>query len=175
MSCHEMPMRVVFLNQYFPPDPAPTGVLFGELAEGLRARGHEVVLIDAGQDYRAGQGRGMRVLREGAALVRMLARGVWMRGADVVVSGSSPPCVAVVAAVVALRHGAAHLHWCMDLYPEVAVALREIGDGKAGALIRWLMRLAYRRAYSVVALDADMERALQRYGVGTQACRLIKS
>ena len=66
-------MRVLFLNQYFPPDPAPTGLLFGEIAEELRARGHEVIFVSSGQEYRAGQKLSFRWVREAWALVRMFA------------------------------------------------------------------------------------------------------
>jgi colanic acid biosynthesis glycosyl transferase WcaI len=164
-------VRIIFLNQYFPPDPAPTGLLFGEIAEALRARGHEVICVASGQSYRDGQRAAVRFLRESWALVRMFFRAVWLRRADVVVSGSSPPCLAVVAGLVALRHWAPHVHWCMDLYPEIAVALREIRDGKVAWFIRLLMRLAYRRAYTVIGLDADMVETLARYGVEPQECR----
>jgi glycosyltransferase involved in cell wall biosynthesis len=146
-------------------------VLFAELAEALRARGHEVACVASGQDYRGGQGTGWRLLREAWALVKMFFRAVWQRRADVVVSGSSPPCLAVAGALVALRHWAPHVHWCMDLYPEIAVALREIREGKTAWLLRMLMRLAYRRAHSVVGLDADMVAKLARYGIEPLECR----
>jgi len=165
-------MRVLFLNQYFPPDLAPTGVLFGEIADALRARGHEVEWVDAGQEYRTGQGTKMRLLREILALVRMFFGGIFRKKrAHVVVSGSSPPCLAFVAWLVALRHWSPHLHWCMDLYPEIAVALRELRQGKLVFLMRWFMGLAYRRAYTVVGLDSDMLIRLNAYRINALECR----
>ena len=158
-------MRVLFLNQYFPPDPAPTGLLFGEIAEELRARGHEVIFVSSGQEYRAGQKLSFRWVREAWALVRMFFVGIWQRRADLVVSGSSPPCLAMVGALVALRHWRPHLHWCMDMYPDLAVALREIPAGRFAAFIRWLMKRAYRSAHTVIVLDEDMSERLRRYGV----------
>jgi glycosyltransferase involved in cell wall biosynthesis len=101
----------------------------------------------------------------------MFFRAVWQRRAEVVVSGSSPPCLAVVAGLVALRHWAPHVHWCMDLYPEIAVALREIREGKLAWLIRALQGLAYRRAHTVIGLDADMVEKLARYRLEPQECR----
>ena len=164
-------MRILFLNQYFPPDPAPTGVLFGELAEALSQRGHEVVFVQASQAYREGQGRGVRLLREVFALLTILWRGIFCRRAQVVVSGSSPPCLGVVGALVAVRHWAPHLHWCMDVYPEIAIALRELRAGVLSGTIRMAMRMAYRTARAVVGLDADMLVALRRYKVHPVECR----
>ena len=149
-------MRILFLNQYFPPDPAPTGVLFREVADELVRAGHTVDFVDAGQDYRAGQGGGGRIKRELQALWRMLREGCARPRADVVVSGTSPPCLAVVADRIARRHRAVHFHWAMDVYPELAIELGEIGRSSlVGIITRSAMGRAYRRA-KVVVLDADM-------------------
>lgn len=158
-------MRVLFLNQYFPPDPAPTGVLLRELADALAAAGHEVDFVSAGEAYRTGQRRGRRMWREAAALRRMLWKGLRRPRADVVLSASSPPCLLLVATLVAGWHRAKSVHWAMDLYPEIAVALGEIRDGALARVLRVLMGWAYRRAAAVVALDEDMAGRLRAQGV----------
>lgn len=164
-------MRILFLNQYFPPDLAPTGVLFGEVADALSARGHEVRFIDAGQEYRGGQGKSGRLRREFAALLRMLWRGIREPRPDVVVSGTSPPCLAFVAQLIAFRHRARSIHWCMDLYPEIAVALGEIGEGFVSRVVSKVVGWSYRQTSTVVALDADMASRLREHGVDSQIIR----
>jgi colanic acid biosynthesis glycosyl transferase WcaI len=164
-------VRILFLNQYFPPDPAPTGVLFGEIADALKARGHQVRFIDAGQEYRGGQGRSGRLRRELAALFRMLWIGSREPRPDVVVSGTSPPCLAFVAEWIALRHRARSVHWCMDLYPEIAVALGEIKDGILSRVVARVMGWSYRRASKIVALDSDMASRLREQGVNPEIMR----
>src|SRR5215207_8936079 len=121
-------MRIIFLNQYFPPDPAPTGILFAEIAAACGERGHQVDFVDAAQNYRASASpqKGGRIKRELSALWRMLRAGRAQAPANVVISGSSPPCLAVVGDRIARRHRARHLHWAMDVYPDIAVALGEI-------------------------------------------------
>jgi colanic acid biosynthesis glycosyl transferase WcaI len=159
-------MRVLFLNQYFPPDPAPTGILFREIADELVRAGHTIDFVDAAQEYRGGQQKGGRMRRELAALRRMLAAGKARARPDVVVSGTSPPCLAVVGDRIARKHRARHIHWAMDVYPEIAAALGEI---RASSLIArftgWLVGRAYRRCDKVVALDADMASALRKHRV----------
>lgn len=159
-------MRVLFLNQYFPPDPAPTGLLFREIADELLRLGHDVDFVDAGQDYRTGQASGGRMKRELGALWRMLRAGKALASqqrADVVVSGTSPPCLGVIADRVARKHKAAHIHWAMDMYPELAVELGEIRRTSPVAKItRWLMCGVYRRAAKVVAMDEDMAARLRK-------------
>src|SRR5829696_6619630 len=72
-------MRFLFLNQYFPPDPAPTGVLLRELGDELERLGHEVEYVAAGQSYREGQGQRGRMRRELEALAQMLLTGLRTR------------------------------------------------------------------------------------------------
>ncbi len=158
-------MSVLFLNQYFPPDPAPTGVLLAEVAAELERAGHTVGFVAARQDYRGAQQQGGRMRREAVALLRMLWDGLHRPRADVVISASSPPCLLVVATLIALWHRARSIHWIMDLYPEIAVALGEVRASFLSRAIRALMGFCYRRAARVVVLDEDMAAQLRGYGV----------
>ena len=158
-------MRVLLLNQYFPPDPAPTGVLFAEIAAELEKAGHTVDFVAAHQQYRAAGRQGGRLFRELAASWRMLIDGLRRPRPDAVVSGSSPPCLLVVATLVAWWHRARSIHWIMDLYPEIAVALGEVRDGLFPRALRALMGWCYRRAARVIVLDEDMAARVRLYGV----------
>lgn len=158
-------MRILFLNQYFPPDPAPTGVLLRELADRMEAAGHTVDFVTARQDYREGQQAGGRMRREAKALARMLFEALRRPRADIVLSATSPPCLLLVATLVAFWHRAKSVHWVMDLYPEIAVALGEIRPGLLARFLGKAMGWAYRRAAKVVVLDEDMAGRLRSYGV----------
>jgi hypothetical protein len=162
---------LLFLNQFFPPDPAPTGVLLRELADELQSAGHSVDFVSARQQYRGGQRAKGRARREMAALGRMLLDGIRRPRADVVISATSPPCLLVVATLVAAWHRARSVHWVMDLYPDIAVALGEIGDGFVARLIGTLCDFCYRRTDRVVALDEDMAARLRRSGVDPAVVR----
>jgi glycosyltransferase involved in cell wall biosynthesis len=158
-------VRILFLNQYFPPDPAPTGVLLRELGDHLAARGDAVEFISAGQEYRSGKRNRRRILRELQALCAILWKSLRAQRADVIFSASSPPCLPAVASVAAWWHGAKSVHWAMDLYPELALALGELKPGIAARAIHKLMEHAYGKADVVVALDEDMAACLEKYGV----------
>ena len=158
-------MRVLFLNQYFPPDPAPTGVLLAEVAAELEKAGNTVDFVAAREEYRGGQQQGGRMLREAGALGRMLWDGLRRPRAEVVVSASSPPCLLVVATLVAGWHRARSVHWIMDLYPEIAVALGEVREGLFSRMLGAVMGWCYRRASQVVVLDEDMAARVRRHGV----------
>ena len=51
-------MHVVLLNQYYPPDGAPTGVMLGAVAQSLLKDGHEVTVFCASGGYSAAKGDG---------------------------------------------------------------------------------------------------------------------
>jgi glycosyltransferase involved in cell wall biosynthesis len=158
-------VRILFLNQYFPPDPAPTGVLLRELADRLQAAGHSVDFVAARQDYRGGQQQGGRIRREAIALARMFFDALRRPRADVVLSATSPPCLLLAATFVAFWHRAKSVHWIMDLYPEIAVSLGEIRPGFLAGFLQKAMGWAYRRARAVVVLDEDMADRLRGYRV----------
>ena len=164
-------MRVLFLNQYFPPDPAPTGILLAEVGETLTARGAEIDFVAARQDYRRGSKRRGRMLRELAALARMFLDGLRRSRPDVIFSASSPPCLLVVATLLARWHRARSVHWVMDVYPEIAVALGEVRPGLFSRMIEHVMGWCYRRTDLVVALDEDMVERLRRYRVEARISR----
>jgi hypothetical protein len=158
-------VRFLFLNQYFPPDPAPTGILLRELADHLTGHGHTVEFVAAQQEYRAGQRQDGRLAREMAALLRMAWSGIRRQRPDVVIAGTSPPGLTFVAALVARWHRARAVHWIMDLYPEIAVALGEIRPGLLAKTVSCAMGWAYRDAKRVIALDEDMAERIRRSGV----------
>ena len=164
-------VRVLLLNQYFPPDEAPTGVLLAEVGDTLREAGHEVELLDARQPYRAGQAAAKRLRREIAALGRILLAGLRVRRPDVIVSGTSPPLLLLVATVLKLRFRARSIHWAMDLYPDLAIALDEVPPGALAALLEGLMAWCYRRTELTVALDADMAARVDALGARTECLR----
>ena len=158
-------MRILFLNQYFPPDPAPTGILLHELGEYLRSQGHEVDFVSSTQEYRSGRKNRGRLLREILALGSIFFKGLKARRPDVIFSASSPPCLLVAATLLAAWHRANSFHWLMDMYPELAVALGEVKPGFVPDAIGKLMGWCYRRANVVAALDEDMAARLKNYGV----------
>jgi len=142
-----------------PPDPAPTARLLGEVAEDLDRRGFTTTLVGDAVDYRGGKTLlGSRAMREAFSLLRLLCRTLAAPRADAIVVLTSPPMVPVVARLARIRHRRAKLiHWAMDLYPDVAVALGEVTGGSL--LHRFtaaLMTRVYRTCDLVIVLDREM-------------------
>ncbi|XHR26775.1 MAG: glycosyltransferase family 4 protein [Chthoniobacteraceae bacterium] len=164
-------MHILFLNQYFPPDPAPTGLLMKEVAEALESDGHTVDFVSTRENYHASQHKGKRIFREAKALAWMLLSGISRRRPDVVISATSPPCLLVVASIIAKRYRAKSIHWIMDVYPEIAVATNRLRQGVIVSAIERVMRWCYRKCTHVVVLDTDMANLLRGYRVDAKIIR----
>lgn len=143
----------------------------GEMAAELGQRGHEVVLIGDGADYRGAKTLfGSRALREAVSLIRLFFRSVRVSRVDVIVCLTSPPLVPVMARWARLRHRNARLvHWAMDLYPEVAVAIGEVRDGSPlHRLTASLMGGVYRACDRIIVLDEDMAERVRIHGAESE-------
>jgi glycosyltransferase involved in cell wall biosynthesis len=172
-------MRFLFLNQFFPPDFAPTGQLLGDVVAEIAERGHLATVIAARAAYAGVSGdageraaAGIRILRtrclpfgHGRA-ARLLSYASFYAGAlwrsfgcecDAVVTMTTPPLLSLAGTLLKKLRGVRHYIWEMDLYPEVAVALGVL-DGRS-VLTRVLARLANysrRNADGVIVLGPCM-------------------
>jgi glycosyltransferase involved in cell wall biosynthesis len=179
-------VRLLLVNEFYPPDVAPTGRFLHALATTLVGRGHAVRVLASRALYATGvPGLPAEELRDGVAVHRVgtgaARRGLLRRATqaasflgrtaygapaserpDVVVALTSPPFLGCAAARAARRHGARLVHWVMDAYPDALAAhglLRP--HGPVYALLRALARRAYARAALVVTLGPFMAARLR--------------
>lgn len=189
-------MRIVFLNQYYPPDAAPTGTMLQGVARRMAEDGHEVTVVcaaggyaGASQDGAAGAGgeSGVDVLRIGATRFgrgtfagKLLDYFSYYAGVawrllvmrprpDRIVALTTPPYLSVLARGISQLRGADHAHWVMDLYPNVMAAHGMLGENSA--LYRGLASLARwgfggRRCAAVLALGPDMAETIDHLCLG---------
>lgn len=140
-------MRFLLLNQFYPPDPAPTGQYLHDLGKYLVQRGHQVRVLCSRRSYNGADTFPARETRDGVEIIRLRATGFGRRGfagkladyatfygslfaalmfrhgkADVILSLTTPPYIGLLGKWAACRHGGRHAHWVMDLYPDVMYA-----------------------------------------------------
>jgi len=173
--------RILFFQRAIAPEHSAVGLLVSDLAEDLVRRGWEVAvagtrsssgvadadLVD-GVAYRR---RFVRPVNRGSLASRaVLLPATWaaMFGAlragavpDILVTLTDPPLLVCAGAAYARRHGCRHVHWCQDLYPEVAAAAGVVsGQGPIFRFLQWLSRRALRRCDRVVAVGRCMQQKL---------------
>lgn len=85
---------------------------------------------------------------------------------DRVIALTTPPYLSLLARVGSKIKGADHIHWVMDLYPDVLVAHGMISSGGwEKKTLEWLTRIGFggKRCAGVWALGPDMETRVKRY------------
>lgn len=186
-------MRLYLINQFFPPDDAPTGVLLSHVAEALRKAGHDVTVLcsEAGYTHRDPTSLGTQESIEGVRIVRLRGPRAGRRDKlskmlaylvfylhlswhlltvqpkpDRIVALTTPPFLSVLTRLVATLRKCEHAHWVMDLYPDVIFAhgmMRPASWG--GRLLTMLARwgMAGKRCVSVITIGPDMADRLSAY------------
>jgi glycosyltransferase involved in cell wall biosynthesis len=182
-------LHFLLLNQFYPPDRAPTGRLLQEVATVLAGRGHAVTVVCSRRSYPDGRDLGPGGTLEGVNIERIAGTALDPRTAigrvagylrylglalmralrgdarpDLVVAMTTPPYLGIVAALSARLRGVRHAHWMMDVFPD---ALWAHQVSPPGALVRALLegaaRIQFRGASLVVTLGPHMQARVERY------------
>jgi colanic acid biosynthesis glycosyl transferase WcaI len=186
-------MRILIINQYFPPDVSNTAYLLGELAEDLAQR-HDVTVVAGRPSYNPEASRfvpsGPRVVRVRSTgfdrsslwgraanylsyLAASMVRAMALRRPDVVVTMTDPPVIGVIGALVSMRYRRPFVHVCHDLYPDIAVALGTLRPGPATRVWSRVNRFVWSRAELVCAVSRDMRDKLVARGVPADRVEVV--
>jgi glycosyltransferase involved in cell wall biosynthesis len=154
-------VRIALLNQFYPPDVAPTGQALQDLARALSARGHQVDVVHS---RAAGDARGMtrKLLGQASFSARVVAAARKLPRPDVMVCLTTPPFLGLWASMVPGWRRVPRVEWTMDIYPDVLAAHGLLRRGSA--TFRFLearARAQLRGAAAVIALGPFMARALE--------------
>ncbi|HVJ83037.1 MAG TPA: glycosyltransferase family 4 protein, partial [Planctomycetia bacterium] len=192
--------RVAFFNRSYWPDAEATGQLLVELCEDLVPEFRPVVLpgrpnadlsgLPEGAWKKTRERNGVEILRVphsrfhkrhwlGRAVnwatfaVAAFFRGLFMRRPAAIVVETDPPMLCLVGLVLKYWHRAKFVVYLQDIYPDVAVVLRGLSEGRFTRLLRRLFVAAYKRADRVVVLSRDMKEFLVSCGVRCERIAII--
>ncbi len=195
-------MNILLLNQFYLPDPAPTGKLVADLAERLAASGDNVTVVCGQSAYSGGpapsapgkdethgrlrivrlpafrfsHGWRGRLLAYASFFFGALLRSMRMPAPDVVVTLTTPPLLPVVGAFTKKLRGARHVIWEMDVYPDVAVDLGIMKAGSAAArLAGTVLDYCRRNADCLIALGDCMRLRLLNRGIPDGIIRVAEN
>lgn len=189
----DMRPSIVFINQYYWPDVAPTGQGLTDLAEWLAAEGYDVHVICGRSAYegeirplptrdqrndveisrvwmtafgrRSSVGLFGRIIDYLTFLVSALCR-AWRQPSDLLVLLTTPPFLPCVGLGLHLIEGRRYGIWSLDLHPEAQEALGLIGEGsRLGSALRRMGRVSHRKAEFVVSVGSRMTERLVERGV----------
>lgn len=179
-------VKVLFVNQFYCPDPAATGQLMADQAEELCRRGHEVHVLCGSRAYSGGTERypssevykGVhihRVRTTGFGRINILGRIIdyvsfyilavlrafFLPRMDVCVCLTTPPFIGIVGALLRTFKKTQFVLWVMDIYPDIAVTygiLRE--ESRINRALRWVSKSLYQRASKIISLGEVMNERL---------------
>jgi colanic acid biosynthesis glycosyl transferase WcaI len=193
-------LRIQLWSYNYDPEPTGIGPVSRTLAEGLRDRGHHVVVVAAHPHYpEAVWGRRARPYRERRNGIHVIRLPLWigrqtaveryrqelsfmtaealasplLPAADVVIS-ASPSFPALLPAIGYVRaRRVPWLLWLHDILPDGAAATGLVEEGLVLQAARWLERKAYARADRIVVLSSAFTDNLVGKGVPASKIELI--
>ena len=182
---------MLVLNRSYWPDAEATGQFLSELCEDLADRFQ--VTVVAGQPNENPDGvafrrtgwdehRGVRIRRvwnsrfpksflpgKAVNLLTYLATACWaaltVPRPDIVVVETDPPLLPFLGALLQRWRRARLVVYVQDIYPDVAVALGKLSEGRLTRAWRAALSAVYRRADRVVVLSRDMQALLVKWGL----------
>jgi colanic acid biosynthesis glycosyl transferase WcaI len=177
-------VRILIVNQYYPPDVANSAKMLAHLVEALEAR-HEVTVIAGRPSYnstalsQSPPGRVVRVpstsfgraslpgraLNYASYMLMSLARVMVERRPDLVLTMTDPPIVGLLGVAAAARFRRPLVQVSHDVYPEIAVALGAIARPRLIGAWRALNRTVRNRTAGIVVVGRGMEDLLAEQGV----------
>jgi colanic acid biosynthesis glycosyl transferase WcaI len=182
-------VRILLLNQFYPPDQAPTGVVLHDLARTLAARGHDVTVFCSRHSYNSKKTFPKHEILNGVKVVRLWTPGLDSRTflakfgeyasfyvmlftslvfhsprPDLVCSLSTPPFLGVLGRLAAQAGGYSHMNWVMDVYPDVLAAYGTVKPrGVVCEMLRDLAAFQYSSAHLVLTLGSHMSERVGNY------------
>lgn len=193
-------LRILLLNQYFPPDTAATAMMAARIVQRL-AQQHRVTVIAGRPSYNPTERHGpylwrreqratVTILRVGSTarsryrmrdrlanylsyLVLAFLRSLWVK-ADVIVAMTDPPIIGFVAALVARLRGCPFVYNIRDLHPDMALASGLITPAWWVTLWERLHRWILKQAACVIVLGEDMRRRVLSKGVSAKKIVVVR-
>jgi len=193
-------MRVLLLNEYFPPDTSATAKMAAAVVDALAER-HEVIVLCGRPSYDPSQRHPFYFLRRerlGKIVVervssttfpryRMLPRllnylsyvllaipHALMIPADVVLAMTDPPFEGIVGAFVAWLKRRPFVYNIRDLYPEMAIAGEIVRPARWVRFWEKLHRWALARAASVIVLGEDTRERIIAKGIDADKVVVVR-
>lgn len=192
-------MNILLINQYYPPDTAPTGRYLHDWAKVLVQRGHRVTVICSQRAYNGQERYPLNEERDGVQIRRLRASGYGRRRGwgklldyasfylnlafrlfssgcrpDVMVALTTPPHLGLLVAWAARCKGVAHVHWVMDVYPDVLAAHGALRSSSLlYRVLAGLTRHELRDSPLIVCLGEDMAARLRGYVPASRAACVV--
>jgi glycosyltransferase involved in cell wall biosynthesis len=193
-------VRILLLNEYYPPDTSATAKIAATVVEALAER-HQVTVIAGRPSYDPTETYPWRLLRREthgnvtverigstayprhkmrgrvsnylSYLALAMPRAIFVR-ADVVLAMTDPPIEGIAGAFVAKIKRRPFFYNIRDLYPDVAVGGGIVREGLGIRIWNRMHRWALRSAHRIIVLGDDMRARIIRKGVNPDRVSVVR-
>jgi len=190
------PSKIVFINQFYWPDNAPTAVLLDQVVRHAAEMGHEITVICGKHGYVKGDSDNppavricrvpnfpfsrhpiSRLVSWGSFLVLAAWRLLLLGHTDVIVTMTTPPGLSIAVTFLKWALGEARLWvWEMDVYPDVVVATGGLSSGSlVTRLLQWIFTWSRRHADGIIVLGQCMKDRLIASGVPPERIHIAQN
>jgi colanic acid biosynthesis glycosyl transferase WcaI len=184
-------MKILLLNQYYPPDTSATARMAATVVQALSTR-HDVTVLCGRPSYDTPEKRPWRLWQtEQAGRVRIVRIGstdyprfqmkwrvmnylsyaalaaarAMLTSCDVIVSMTDPPFLGIVGAFLARVKGKPFVYNIRDLYPDMALGGAIVKPGLLTRVWQMLHGWTFRHTSRVIVLGEDMRARIVAKGV----------
>lgn len=176
---------VLFINRVYYPSRGATGRILRDVAEAFAKAGWSVTVLTTGADDDVSRLNGVQITRiKAPQTVRSLPAYLWvwlklfikalrMSRRDIVITMTDPPMLVVIGRIFSRIKGAAHIHWCQDLFPDLLPALDMKLPNFILKALRRLSRRSMKEADRVIVIGRCMARHLVETGMSLSDLTLI--
>lgn len=187
-------MKVLIINQYYPPDRAATAILLGQLVEDL-AKHHKVTVICGMPTYAPEEQSPStpsleKIIRiplfkvsRANFLIRLFNYLLYLLGAgiraitlprfDVVICWTDPPIIGLLGALLKHLKSSKFIFVSQDVYPEVAQAVGKMNNFASIWLLQRISQIILKSSAVVIAVGRDMKEKLLKKGVPIDRIQVI--
>jgi colanic acid biosynthesis glycosyl transferase WcaI len=200
LCLYNLPVRILVLNLYYPPDTSATAKMAAAFIGPLAAK-HNVTVVCGRPSYdpterrpwrisQTEQSGNVRIVRVGSTdypRTRMTRRVLnylsyvalsipraLLLPCEVVVAMTDPPFEGIVGAFVAMLKGKPYVYNIRDMYPDMALGGSIVKLGLIARIWEKLHRWALRRAKRVIVLGEDMRVRIVGKGVDEQRVAIVR-
>lgn len=193
-------VRVLLLNQYYPPDTSATAKVAAAFVGALAAK-NEVTVVCGRPSYdpterrawrlwQAEQFGKVRIIRVGStayprremkkrvinylSYVALCVPRALFLNFDVLLAMTDPPFQGIAGAFVAALKGKPYVYNIRDLYPDMALGGSIVAPGLLSRFWERMHRWALRRAKRVIVLGEDMRARIVAKGVDPQRVAVVR-
>ncbi len=179
--------KILILNRVFPPTLGATGRVACDLALYLRKQGHAITVITTHDIFKHDRAKNLDVIRVAAntdpqtvwdylKISRAMGKAAkTLPKHDIVISMTDPPLQALTGQKIAKTLRAKHIHWAMDLYPDLLPVFGQSHNKFAFNMVQKRMISMMKRASAVVAISNCMARYLTHHAVQKTKLHVIEN